>query len=194
MANHLVTVKRLKVEKNNIDADTVTTSLAYAIKTYLATVSDTKTIHSIDIEEIDKCFCGTSVLVVGIMRRIKEMDYETGTRYFVDIEVMAIVDTQLAGIEGMEPTVSKEPVQNKITETVTEPVGDRVNEDLLELVGRVKIAYNLWQNAFTVEKCMRDFTDYKLKSGGTIGSVFTKVHVEAVVEKLNFGGELQGGE
>ncbi len=53
MANHLVTVKRLKVEKNNIDADTVTTSLAYAIKTYLATVSDTKTIHSIDIEEID---------------------------------------------------------------------------------------------------------------------------------------------
>ena len=53
MADYLVTVKRIMTTsgKVEVDADSVETSMAYAIKAYLETIANSLTIHYINIGE-----------------------------------------------------------------------------------------------------------------------------------------------
>lgn len=53
MPDFLVTVKMVTAARMNMAADSVVGSLAYAIKTYLETIDNSKTIHSISVSTLE---------------------------------------------------------------------------------------------------------------------------------------------
>lgn len=53
MPNFLVTVKQVTASRMSMQDDTVVGSLAYAIKTYLETIDNSKTIYSISVTTLE---------------------------------------------------------------------------------------------------------------------------------------------